>query len=99
LLGRSSRTKVLLDPLANKASFSKYLLDTLKQQTQYIFSYIQALKIDLKTLMKQEVAKKSLKLEKWLEILFKIRSIARLQADDTDFQYASAFHFYVQKQT
>jgi hypothetical protein len=31
LLGRSSRTRVLLDPLANKASFSKYLLDTLKQ--------------------------------------------------------------------
>lgn len=45
--------------------------------------------------MKQEVAKKSLKLEKWLEILFKIRSIARLQSEDTEFQYASAFHFYV----
>ena len=44
---------------------------------------------------KNRPSAKSLRLEKWLDILYKLRSIAKLQSEDTKHEYASAFNFYV----
>ena len=98
LLGRSKKA---FDPLTSKSSFSKFLIDTIKQQTNSVYSFLQAIKIDLKNVWntlkgeKNPPPAKSLKLEKWLDILYKLRSIAKLQSEDTKHEYASAFNFYV----
>jgi len=88
LLGRSKKA---FDPLSSKSSFSRFLLDTLKQQSNSIYSYLQAIKIDLKliwnTLRGEKSLSgapgKSLKLDLWLDTLYKLKSIAKLQTEDT----------------
>ena len=46
LRGRTSQSS--LDPVTNKHSFSRYMLDTLKQETLSVYSYLQTIKTDLR---------------------------------------------------
>jgi len=77
-------------PTSTKHSFSRFVQDTLKQQHVALLSLIQLLKVEMGLPDK-------LKLERWLEVLYKARSIARLEKERGTAN-SSTIHFYVQRE-